>query len=163
MSAAYNFTQSGVGDYSIEPSNLFTYVDTDGALKNLYATVEDVAKVRLSGILAISRRNEDDPPEGELPTVPNFYDCTIEQEVILSAAYLLAEKYVLVAFKYIQARTTITVRWYHWFGLNIPRRREVALNIFKMISTQAVTDLTLVCTVRFPAKAAWVSTCIFQP
>jgi len=58
VSATYNFTRSGAGHYSIEPSNLLTYVDADGTPKDIRATVEDVAKVKLSGNLAVSRAHD---------------------------------------------------------------------------------------------------------
>ena len=51
---AYDFTHFGVGNYSIEPSNFFAYVGGDGTPKDLYATVEGVAKIRLFGDLAVS-------------------------------------------------------------------------------------------------------------
>jgi len=54
VSAAYGFTRSGAGHYSIKPSNVFVYVGDDRTPKGLYAIVEVVIEVKLSGNLAVA-------------------------------------------------------------------------------------------------------------
>ena len=54
VAAAYDFSQSGPGEYFIEPSNEFYYIDADCTPHKFYATVEDPVKVRLSGDLSLS-------------------------------------------------------------------------------------------------------------
>ena len=41
VSAAYDFTRSGAGEYYIEPSDVFIYVDADGTPQQFHAIVRD--------------------------------------------------------------------------------------------------------------------------
>jgi len=84
VSTAYNFARSGAGNYSIEPSNLFTYVGVGGTLKDLYAAVEDIAEVRLSGNLVVPRA---------LDKRGTMIGCSLYQELDIYLAALKAEIY----------------------------------------------------------------------
>ena len=161
MSAAYNFTRSGAGDYSIEPLNLFTYVDGDGALKDLYATVEGVAEVKLSGILAVSRRGDDPVPLPPTPKVPKFQDCTVAQEVALTALALEAEEWVASAIEHLEFNS-FSLRYHRWFGLKQSDRWKSVLKHYAEIFASSIPQYNYICTVRHPTWAAWSCACIFQ-
>ena len=94
MSAAYDFTQPGAGDYSIELFNLFTYVDAGGPPKNLHATVEDVAGVRLSHSLVPSRVYN---------KRADYHGCTVDHMLVLAAAAVGAQGYADEAYTYLKA------------------------------------------------------------
>ena len=143
MSAAYNFTRSGAGDYSIEPLNLSTYVDGDGALKDLYATVEDVAEVKLSGILAVSRhvynkRNS-----------PRFQGCSMSQESDLIGAALAVDFYAKQAYDYIKPLSRYTRRYLKWFGLYTNFRMEIVKGHFSKISENSFLNFVYVCSLEY--------------
>ena len=155
MATAYNFTRSGAGDYSIEPSNLFTYVDGDGALKDLYATVEDVAKVKLSGILAVSRHVYDKR------NLPRFQHCSWDEARDITSAAMGADDYAEDSYNHIERLWTGSVRYLTWFGFLTEPRRATALDHFRKIRGRPTVNFTYVCTDRDPTWFAWVCACIF--
>lgn len=75
MAAAYNFTGTGEGIYTIEPSNLFTYVDAAGDLVDIRAANE-FSEVDLSGVLSTSR----------LEKRVTFSGCSASQQTQIIAA-----------------------------------------------------------------------------
>ena len=103
VSAAYNFTRSGGGGFSIKPSTRFTYVDGDGTLKDLYATVGDVARVKLSGDLDIS------PPISY--TRGRFLGCSADEVTALITSTLDAGVIVQRAIQYLAGLTGGTPRY----------------------------------------------------
>ena len=132
MSAAYNFIRTGAGGYSIEPSNFFTYVDGDGTLKNLYVIFEDVAKVELSGDLAVSRRDYD--KRGDSP----FEGCTVDEMLILIDAAFYSEIYVKEAYDYIKPLSGSTPRYRRWLGEYTGPRKEIAEDFFSSIMSHPI-------------------------
>ena len=109
VSTAYNFARSGAGNYSIEPSNLFTYVDVGGTLKDLYATVGDIAEVRLSGNLAVSRA---------LDKRGTMINCTLYQQLDIYLAALKAQIYARNAYCFLDSidEKNPPPRYTRWFG-----------------------------------------------
>lgn len=110
VSAAYDFTLSGAGDYYIKPQNLFTYADTDGALKNLSANVEGIAKVKLFGDLAAPRRVYDKRDV-------TFHQCGSERhhQTIMNAVWA-AKEMANAAYNYLYYLDGPTTRYTTWFG-----------------------------------------------
>jgi len=113
VSATYNFTLSGTGNYSIEPLSLFTYLDVNGTLKDLHATVEDIAEVTLSGNLIVSRAL--DRRGGE------FRACSPEQAAVITLAIDGArgpEGPIKSAIDALEAMVPgyPSLRWTTWFG-----------------------------------------------
>jgi peptidyl-Lys metalloendopeptidase len=109
VSAAYDFTRSGAGMYSIEPSSLFTYVDGNGITRDFNATVEDVAEVELFGNLAVSRAHDK----------RIFLNCDQFQAYSIRKAIEHARGLVVKAHNYlrgINANTLDTRRYNTWFG-----------------------------------------------
>ena len=155
VSAAYDFTQSGPGYYSIEPSNLFTYLDADGTLKNLYATVEDVAEVGLSGTLAIPRVRSKRVP---------FINCSLDKQSTISTAAASAQAYASEAYSYLRGISGGTPRYTEWFGLYTPPRKSIVENHFQLISSRSFSSFTYDCAppkCKNPGVSAYVCPYIF--
>ena len=138
MSAAYNFTRSGAGGYFIKPSNLFTYVDAGGTLKNLHATVGDVAEIKLSGNLAVSRVHH-------MKRAAKFSGCSDAQQSQLNTAATNAQKYASNAFSYLAATTRGTARYTTWFGVYTTSRRDTVRSNFGSINSNQFSGFTYNC------------------
>ena len=154
MSAAYNFTRSGGGGYSIKPSNRFTYVDGDGTLKDLYATVGDVARVKLSGDLDIS------PPISY--TRGRFLGCSADEVTALITSTLDAGVIVQRAIQYLAGLTVGTPRYTVWFGVYVFDRKEAVRALYARIDACKMRTFTFVCTCRDPRYVGFVCECILQ-
>lgn len=155
VSTAYNFTRSGAGDYTIEPSNLFTYVDADSILKDLYATVEGVAEVTLSGNLAVPRSRD---------KRASFTGCSPENQSDLDIAASNAQKYATVAFEYLKPIWGLTgpPRYTTWFGTYTPHRKDIAQYHFGKIRNNQFSSFTYHCTCTDPSIFSYVRAYIFQ-
>ena len=136
VSAAYNFTRSGVGSYSIEPSNLFTYVDGEGLPKNLYATVEDITEVKLSGNLAVSRAYK---------KRATFASCSWVEQTLTQTAVNNAQNYANSAYSYIQGISGGTPRYETWFGPYTDSRKSTVQDHFRLISSHSFSGFTYDC------------------
>jgi hypothetical protein len=108
------------GDYSIRPSNLFTYVDTDGTPKNLYATVEDVGTIKLSGNLAVSRVHD---------KRANFDSCSQNQQLTLAAAAATAKSLAFNAYAYLLGISSTTYWYGLWYGRYDASRKATSENL----------------------------------
>jgi len=134
VSAAYNFTSSGVGNYSIKPSNLFTHVGVGGTPKEIYATVEEIAEVRLSGNLAVSRVL-DKRESARL-------GCSDMRTVIINGVIEIAHIYVDGAIGFIDAmnRADPPLRWTTWFGRGHSCRITRIRSVFWLMQDHDVMD-----------------------
>ena len=138
VSSAYDFTHSGAGDYSFEPSNLFAYIDGDGTPKELPATVEGIAKVNLSGDLAVS------PPAAEKP--PTFANCTKTQQAKLRAAGEAAHPLIVEAYNYLLTMRGRAERYTNWFGPHdLDRWKVVEKTLRQMSASDQFTRLKYIC------------------
>lgn len=178
----YDFVQPSTGDYSIEPTNLFTYVDANGTPKALYATVEGIAKVKVSGNrLAVrlpfkgkgkgkSKSKSKGKGKGKTAT---FDDCSDREQAIIIAAAEAAEGVIAEAYSYIKDLEGPTERYTTWYGAYDKTRLESVQWHWEAMSTNTRTrlstlDYSCVCGEVAPdpeglETAAWVSTCTFQP
>jgi len=155
VSAAYNFTISGAGNYSIEPSSLFTYVDPDGTLKVLHATVEDIAEVRLSGNLIVSRAFDRRA----------LRDCTFSQRVAIVAAYAEAVIRIHNAIDFLTAMSLINPppRWTTWFGPLNGCKRDHVRNVFQLMLIRGIGfDYNCNQCIGYPQATSYVRAYIFQ-
>jgi len=143
----YNFTRSGAGAYSIEPSTLFTYVDADGTPKDIHATVEDVAKVKLSGNLAVSRVRD------KRATLTN---CKWLERVLLDDAIESAQTYASKTYSYIWGMSRDSRRYRTWFGNYNAINRIVVESHFQKINSHKFSDFTYDCSCTIPTSAAYV-------
>ena len=167
VSAIYGLTRSSTGDYySIEPSNKFTYVDADGRPKDLYATVEGIAKVKLPGDLATSRRIHNKRDN-------SYIDCSpVQQEEIVMAGGS-AQMIVEEAYTYMSHVTFGSERYEKWFGPYEDHNRDIILETFQNIwQNTDFLSYTYDCSTCEKTKnhivgdvqtVAYVSTCIFRP
>jgi len=153
VSAAYNFTQSGAGDYSIEPSNLFTYIDSNGTVNDIYATVQDVAKFKLSGNLAVSR---------VLDKRVSYVSCTSTERTILHNAAASAQTYASKAYSYVKSISSGTRRYRTWFGIYTTARHTTVQGHFRLISSREFSSFTYDCTCSRSDWYAYVCAYIVQ-
>lgn len=154
VSDAYDFTRSGFGDYSIEPSNRFTYIDANGTPKNLNATVEGAANVRLSGNLGIPK-----PP----PFVP-FTNCTDNQKRVIGTTAIAAQHLASGSYNYIKAMSDPTPRYKAWFGRYSAARKKEVRKIFSRINRKTkFAELTYVCKCLDQGVSSFVCMYNFHP
>lgn len=137
VSAAYNFTQSGAGGYSIQPSNLFTYVDSDGTPNNLLANVEDAASVELSGNLAVTYG---------YTKRASFNNCSSTMQSQADAAAVSAQDYAGSAYSYISDISSGTTRYTTWFGAYDSIRKSTVQSHYQSISSHQYSSFTFDCT-----------------
>ena len=157
VSVAYDFTQAGTGNYTITPSNFFTYVDADGALKDLYATVDGVAKVELFSELAVSRHVHD-----KRATFAFCYPG--ERDDILAAADA-AQDIVDATYDYVEALSKRTDRFKTWFGPFDATSKSVVLGFFQEVRNEfPFLYLTYNCSCEYnqPGVIAYTSTHTFR-
>ena len=157
MSAAYNFTRSGAGDYYIEPSNLFTYIDVDGTPKNIHATVRDVAGVKLSGNLTFFRVS-DERPRGGYP------GCTANDMNMLAAAAETAQDYAYDAYSYLKGIRDSTPLYSFWFGVYSHGRRRIVQEKFRWMNSRRFSNYIYDCNCvdGRPDEPAYVRVYIFR-
>ena len=159
VSVMYDFTRSGAGGYFIKPSNLFTYVDVGGTLKNLRAAIEGVAEVKLSGDLAVSRRAYG-RREGMM-----FTNCTLGEAEAISDAATEADLSVHNAYFYLRSISSATLRYTGWFGPWDQLRAEHVRTVFAAMLQNGFQRFHYYCHDRYctPTRDAMVRACIFQP
>lgn len=172
----YDLAQSRVGGYSIEPSNVFTYLDADGSHKDLYATVEGTAEVTASGDrVAIglpwwkSKHKHQDEDEDEGIT---FHACSEKERAVLIAAAEAAERTIDDTYAYVKDLRGSTPRYAAFYGAYDESRAASVRKHWRLMSENPNTRLstlsyTCTCGSRAPVAPsgrvtiAWVSTCIF--
>jgi len=156
VSAAYNFTLSGVGNYSIKPSNLFTHVDVDGSPKDLYATVEDIAEVRLSGNLIASRvlNRRTGVVSG----------CTEDQSSEIHSAIYEADFLITGAIRFLDNmnQNNPPSRWTTWFGVLQPCRKIFVRNVFTLMEQFGLINFNYDCGCNRPDLTSYLRAYIFQ-
>ena len=128
VSSAYDFTHSGAGDYSVEPSNLFTYVDGGGTPKVLHATVEGIAKVRLSGGLGVSQHIHDNRGA--------FIGCKDTDRQRIEAAVVVLRESLEDARDYMNGIEGPTLRYETWFGTYDAVNKNVVQGILGTVSAE---------------------------
>ena len=163
VSPAYDdFAHSDTGDHPIEPSNSPAHVN--GTPKHLYATVDGVAKVKLSGDLAVSRlvhAKRDD----------KFPGCTRREKGWIRAAGSVAHILITEAYEYVKhipdvpAPENLPARYITWFGpYRFGRRLVVQGSLGLMSAEDQFTRLTYHClrACRDKRWGAYVSAYTFQ-
>jgi len=147
VSTVYDFTKSGSGDYTVEASNLFTYVDADGTPKDLYANVQDVAEVKLSGNLAVSNLHV---------KRASFVGCSALRQSQLNTAAVSAQYYAIYAYNYISSLSSVTARYKTWFGTYTPARKNAVQSHYQLIKNHAFSSYKYDCTCNDPGIYAYV-------
>jgi peptidyl-Lys metalloendopeptidase len=137
----YNFTRSGAGDYSIVPSNCFTYADADGTPKNLRAIVVDAATVKLSGNLSFSRIHN------KRATFPS---CSPTMQSLLNTAIANAQSLAFNAYAYAVSISSGTYWYTRWFGTYDASRLSIVQNHFELIADGDFSSFTYDCSCTRP-------------
>ena len=153
VSATYDFTRSGAGYYSIKPSTLFVYVSDDGTPKGLYAIVEDVAKVKLSGDLAVSRAHD---------KRATFVSCSTARRSQINTAASSAESSASRAYSYLQSISSGTLRYTTWFGTYTASRKTIVQKNFGLLNGYKLSTFTYDCTCTTPGIDTDVCVYLFQ-
>jgi len=153
VAKAYDFSKSGTGDYSVKPSNRFTAVGDDGTIKDVYATVGNTAKVKLSGDLPASRvhsKRDADPSS-----------CSSDQVSQLATAAGDAQSYASDTASYISGVSSDTPRYTTWFGTYDSTRRDTVESHFKAINGNTFSTFIYDCTCTDTSIYAYV--CEYTP
>ena len=153
MADAYDFSKSGAGEYSVEPSKLLTYIDDDGTPKDFYATVGTIPKVKLSSVPPVSRVHD---------KRAGFNSCSSDQQSQIASAVGPAQAYAIEAYSYIADIAGDTTRYTTWFGAYDEDRRAAVENHFKLIGTRNLWGLTYDCTCTTAGTYAYVCTYTFR-
>jgi len=157
VSAAYNFTLSGAGNYSIKPSNLFTYVDVGGSPRDLNATVGDIAEIRLSGNLIVPRVLD--------RRAIKLNHCSQSQKSDLVAAIREAFRLLVNAIQFLDHMNQANPppRWTTWFGPFMPCKKDFIRSVFvSMISDAGFQKFNYDCSCNDAASTSFLSAHIFQ-
>jgi len=137
VAKAYEFTNSGTGKYTIEPSNLFTIIGEDGSLKDVHATIGNTAEVKLSGDLPAPRVHD---------KRANFNGCSFLQQWQVKAAISSAQSYAKNTFSYISGVSSATTRYTTWFGEYDEDRKSIVQKHFELINGNNFAGFTYDCT-----------------
>ena len=138
VSAAHDFSRAGTGNYSVDPSNLFAYIDSDGTPKDMYATVEGIAKVKLSGDLAISRDVHD---KREII----YSGCSDKEKETIHEAAVIADYHINKALYYLDHKSTKTL-YEAWFGASSRKHKDRVRKTYEEMRTKAnLLQLTYQC------------------
>ena len=127
--AAYGFTQSDTGDYAIEPSNLFTCINADGTPKDTRVTVEGIAKVKLSGNPAASRRVHEKRIKSK-PRPKLKVHCEFKEQQIVEMAVWRALDAAAAAYSSLKPEKTPNA-YKTWFGAYDSNRKQKVTANFK--------------------------------
>jgi peptidyl-Lys metalloendopeptidase len=138
LSAAYNLTSTGEGVYTIEPSNLFTYIDNSDNLVKIYAK-NDASEVSVSGSLSVSRIKR-------RATFATFNNCTSSEQTQVNTAATNGNTYAANAYTYVSGISSGTTRYTTWFGAYTSSRYSTVVSHYQAISSHSFSDYSYDCT-----------------
>ncbi|KAJ8462294.1 hypothetical protein ONZ51_g10989 [Trametes cubensis] len=140
LSAAYNFTLPGAGKYTVEPSNLFHFVDpeTNEPVEIRADTETHVAAV--SGKLTVVR------PTPTLTKRETYNGCSSSEKTGINSAASAAQSYVAGALSYLQSHTAASPRYTTWFGSYTSSRHSTVLSHYTNMNGNDYTSFTYDCT-----------------
>ncbi len=136
VSSAYNFTNTGHSNYTVEASNLFHFVNADNEVFEIRADAESHVAAVTSGKLAVA-----DPALTKRAT---FQHCSASQKSALNAAASSAQKYAASASSYLKHHSS-TSRYRTWYGGYTHARHSIVLNHFSHISSHHYSSFTYDC------------------
>ena len=122
--------QSGAGDYSIEPPNLFAHVNADGTPKDFYPTVGGVKHSRDLAAYKWATRGFDPtkykpkkykpkkPKPDTLGKQPTFRSCPNHREIEILTIAKEAEEIIDKTYAYVKKLKHPTPRYTTWYGTN---------------------------------------------
>lgn len=136
-----------------DTSNLFIYVDADGTLRSLSATVRYVAGVELFRTLAVTRVKMMRAP---------FNGCSADKQSQINDAGAGAHTHASDAYSYLSGISSGIPRFTTWFGTYIAYSKIDVQNHFKPISSNDFSSFTFDCTCTESASFAYVRAYIFH-
>ncbi|KAG8769933.1 hypothetical protein FRC12_004630 [Ceratobasidium sp. 428] len=158
LAGIYNFTLPGEGLYDFGAANVFTYVDTSGALKNIEASTTS-NRFSIAGKLASSN--------GYAPALSRrdvtYTGCSPTQQSQILEAATESNKYVSEVNAYLAGISSSTARYKNWFGNFSTSGYNDVLSRYQKIGTDA-TESRYDCTacishprIRFNTTYAYVN------
>ena len=135
------------------PLSLFTYVDVHGTPKDLYATVEDVAVVKLTGNLAVPRVNS---------KRATFNSCSPTAQSQLNTAATSAQTLAFNAYAYAMAISSGTYWYTRWFGAYDSSRLNTVRSHFELIVGHDFSTFTYDCSCTRSDWFTYIGPYIFQ-
>ncbi|KAI9062953.1 peptidyl-Lys metalloendopeptidase [Trametes sanguinea] len=140
LSAAYNFTLPGAAKYTVEPANLFHYVDPETNEPVEIRADSETHVAAVSGKLAVVR------PTPTLTKRETYNGCSSSQKTGIQAAAPAAQTYVANALSYLQTHTASTPRYTTWFGSYTSSRHSTVLSHYTNMNGNDYSSFTYDCT-----------------
>ncbi|KAI8981241.1 peptidyl-Lys metalloendopeptidase [Trametes punicea] len=150
LSAAYNFTHSGAGKYTIEPSNLFHYVDPETQEPKEIRANTGAHVATVSGKLAVAR------PTPAVTKREHYHGCSPSEEQAVAAAAPAAQTYVAHALAYLENHTGPTPRYTTWFGAYTTERHSIVRTHFTHMDGNDFSSFTYDCSCDVASAYAYV-------
>ena len=149
MSAAYDFTDTGYGTYTVEASNRFHALDPENNEFPEILANSGVCSVSFTrGALAVAAPS---PMEHA-----SFNNCSTDQQLALNAAAAAAEDYARTTYSYLDANAGPSSRYTTWFGEYTSVRHSIVQDHFHKISTNNFTGYSYDCTCTRNATYAYI-------
>lgn len=125
VAQAYNFSSSGEGSYTVEPSHMLTYIGDSGTPLDFLAPAQTTT-LTVTTIAAVSTPSR----RLHLDERASFDGCTPSQRTLISRAIRGAEKYTLDAY---YKSNSNSLRYRTWFGAYENVRRAAVHDHFSKI------------------------------
>ncbi|KAK2461275.1 hypothetical protein APHAL10511_006802 [Amanita phalloides] len=139
LSIAYDFSTSGVGEYTFLTSGCLYVVDDSGEVSPFHAEVEHhVAKI---GAKLMHPRRTGTVSERR----PKFVGCSSSQESQIAFAIPTAVRYAKTAFNHLQTHKSGTPRYTTWFGEYDHERHNTVLSHFKRLHDNGFSSFKYDC------------------
>ncbi|KAJ3488200.1 hypothetical protein NLI96_g3033 [Meripilus lineatus] len=146
LSAAYNFTESGVGKYYVEANNVFQYVDASTQkATQIVAEVTEAHAASISGKLAVAR-----------PILQRRATFTGNQNAFPRLSISHISHHAANALSYLQSHTSATTRYTTWFGSYTSARHTTVQTHFSNLNGNTYTSYHWDCTCTDSGTYAYV-------
>ncbi|KAF8602197.1 zincin [Ceratobasidium sp. AG-I] len=143
LAGLYNFTNIGAGEFEVNASNKFIYVNSLGELVVIEATIQ-TAKIKVSGQLASSKFSQMPTTYGLKKRIA-YVGCTSARQTLLATAASTSNSYVAAASSYLAQITSGTVRYTTWFGTYTATKSNLVRSVYNKVGTDA-SSTTYDCT-----------------
>nr|VWO97136.1 Uncharacterized protein [Ganoderma boninense] len=153
ISAAYNFTSTGYGTYTIEPSDLLHAVGSNNEISEIHADVEPFAATIAAGKLVVARPSH--PTGGSLAKRATFTNCTASQQTQVNTAASGAQNYASTSLTYLRT-TTNTTRFRTWFGSYDGDRHDTVTDHFSRMNANNFANFQYDCSCTTAGVFAYV-------
>ncbi|CAE6412706.1 unnamed protein product [Rhizoctonia solani] len=133
LAGVYNFTNTGAGEFKIDASNVFQYIDSNGKLAKIEATSES-KKFGITGNLGLPKIQA-----RSLGKRVSYVGCSSTRQSQINSAVTAANNYVSGASTYLASVTSTASkpRYTTWFGTYNANRLSTVRSHFSLIGTDA--------------------------